>query len=241
MTFPFAFIDISILIILLFFILGGARKGFVRSLCSLLAVFVALFGAILLSKYLAPHITELAAPHAVPSIVMKMEAGSSEGRGAQSPTPQDTSTLLKNLSFPEYLSRIVEDLYTSSTPEEKPFHTPSQMLAFFLLKTLIPLLVFFISFFLLLILWGVLSRGLNLVTKLPVLNFCNKSLGAVLGAVKGLIFLFLLAWILSDLTSTIPLEALEHSLFFQWFSALPSMIPLSDLLFDFHQNYAWPT
>lgn len=236
MTFPFALLDISVLVILLGFILGGVRKGFVRSLCSLLAVFVALFGAILLSKYLTPPITELAAPRAVPSIVAKMESGSSDDRDVQSPPPQDTLTLLRNLSLPEYWARIVSDLYETTPQEEKPSLSPSQMLATFVLKSIISVIVFFVSFFLLLILWGILSRSLNLVTKLPVLNFCNKTLGGALGAVKGLIFLLILAWILSDLTAVIPPEALEKSFFFQWFSSFLSEIQLPKFLLVFHQN-----
>ena len=53
---PYLLFDVAIVLILLFFLWRGASKGFVLSLCGLLAVIVALVGASFLAGALAPRV-----------------------------------------------------------------------------------------------------------------------------------------------------------------------------------------
>ncbi len=65
-----------------------------------------------------------------------------------------------------------------------------------------------------LILLRILSRALDLISKLPVLNFSNRTLGLVIGLVFGLFIAFLLSGILS--LSEPMLQGVENA-FFQAF------------------------
>ena len=57
-----SFLDIAIGLFLLLCLWGGYRKGFVLTLCGFLALFVALIGAFLCAKFLAPPVADIFTP-----------------------------------------------------------------------------------------------------------------------------------------------------------------------------------
>lgn len=222
---PSLILDLVLAAILLVFAISGIRQGFVRALCSLLAVFVAFFGALLLAKTLAPTAAEIATPYLLPAIVERLE-----GKDTEIPSrdfsAQENDTLLENLGLPEAWTQIIQQNFASRDTAQEPFISPSQTLASYILEILSYGVVFIVSFVLLLIVWAILTRTLDLVAKLPVLNFLNRSLGAVLGLVKGLLFLLILRWVLCDLTGQVSPELVEQTYLFQWLSAVLADTPL---------------
>ena len=217
---PSLILDLVLAAILLSFAISGIRQGFVRALCSLLAVFVAFFGALFLAKLLAPTAAEIAAPYALPSIVERLE-----GKDAQIPSrdfsAQENGDLLENLGLPEAWTQIIQQNFANRDAAQEPFMSPSQTLANYILEILSYGVVFIAAFVILLIIWTILTHTLDLVAKLPVLNFLNRSLGALLGLVKGLLFLLILRWVLCDLTGQVSPELVEQTYLYQWLSATP--------------------
>ena len=57
-------------------------------------------------------------------------------------------------------------------------------------------ILFAVSFVLLMALWQVVSRVLDLVSKLPVLDTLNKSMGALFGLLQAGVIVCILAWLL---------------------------------------------
>ncbi|MDE6107999.1 MAG: CvpA family protein, partial [Oscillospiraceae bacterium] len=55
-------LDVLLITVLVFFTLRGAKKGFVLTLCSLVAVLVAIIGANLLADMLAPKVAQAIQP-----------------------------------------------------------------------------------------------------------------------------------------------------------------------------------
>jgi uncharacterized membrane protein required for colicin V production len=227
-------IDLAVLVILLFFVIRGVQQGFVRALCSFLAVFVAFFGALYLSKQLTPVATDLLAPQILPSIIEKLESGS-EPQTSQDLTSQETGLLLKKIGLPEAWSRLILQANSSADEEQPTLTSPSQILASYILNIILSAAIFVVSFLLLLLLWLILSRSLDLMAKLPILNFCNRTLGALFGLCKALIFLLILRWLLCDWLGQIPSDLLDRTWSFQILSDLFSHIKLPSSLLEFHQ------
>jgi len=207
MTFPLL-LDLAIALILLIFAIRGVKQGFVRALCSFLAVFIAFFGAIFITKTLTPLAIDVAAPHVLPAIVQRVEAQPIP-LPTQDFSAQETSLILQKIGLPETWGQLIAMLQASPDTVQTAASSPSQLFAAFLLKIIASAVIFILSFVLLLLLWSLISRSLDLVARLPVLNFCNRILGAVLGIAKGLIFLLLLRWVLFDMLGLIPLSAIE--------------------------------
>lgn len=202
-------LDLGIAVILLFFLVRGMQVGFVRALCSLLALFVAFFGALFLSRMLTPPATQLLAPHVLPAIIQRLE---------DSPTPPpetaitsaDALSLLQNIGLPESWNDMLAK-QSAADSDATSGSSPAQLLASYLLRIILSAALFILCFFLILLLWRLLSNSLDLVARLPVLNFCNHILGGVLGLLKALLALFLLRWLLIDLLGLISPALLEQT------------------------------
>lgn len=226
MTMPIL-LDCIVLVLVLFFIFSGMRHGFVRSLCSLLALFVALFGAIYLSKALTPAAAEIAAPYILPSIEKKLE-GMPSSQANPDLSHLDAQTLLKTLNLPQNWEQMLQQIgaFQNSTAALEHSQTPTQWLAFHVVKIVTSAVIFILSFLLILLLWGIFSRSLDLVARLPVLNFCNRILGALLGLLKALVFLFLLRWLLCDFWGIVSQDVLAQSYSNQYITMVFNALPL---------------
>jgi len=84
-------------------------------------------------------------------------------------------------------------------------------------ETVLYLIIFLIAFILILLLWSIVGHALDLVARLPVLHFLNKTGGFVLGLCKGALFLFVLAWVLRYLGDVIPDDTVEHTYLLHFF------------------------
>lgn len=221
-------LDIVTIAILLCFVIGGLHAGFVRTLCSLLAVFVAFFGAAFLTKHITPYLVDSITPYALPSIVKKLET--SETPPSRDPDEAETQQLLRELGLPEGWSTIIAENYDQE--ESSPsFTSPSQILAGYILHLIIYGVVFLLLFAILLILWSFLSRALHLVARLPVLSFFNGTLGAALGFLQGVLVLLILRWALCDLAGLVSPQLENRTHVFQLLGAMRAHLPSLRLLF----------
>ena len=84
-------------------------------------------------------------------------------------------------------------------------------------ETILHLLIFLVSFILILLLWRIIAHALDLVARIPVLHFFNKTGGFLLGLSKGVLFLFVLAWVLRYLGNVIPDDAVSHTYLLHFF------------------------
>ena len=89
--------------------------------------------------------------------------------------------------------------------------------------------LFLVSFALVLLLWLLLSRVLDLACKLPVLSTLNHWSGAALGLVKGGLIVFILCWLLRG--SLISQEAVEGTVLLRFFCTHTPLSLLAPLLF----------
>jgi len=76
--------------------------------------------------------------------------------------------------------------------------------------------LFFLSFFLILLVWRLVSHILDLACKLPVLRTLNGVGGLVIGLLKGILFLLVLVWLLS-LLDVIPAEQAQQTYLYRYF------------------------
>ena len=209
--------DIAILVILLLFALWGAHRGLILSLCSLVAVLVAFVGALLIANWGAP----LLAPHLAPvlegPVSSAVEAALPEDLAQSGQTLEELLDQLSQTELPFHLNDVLEEL-SASLSSENLVEELSASLAGRLAESVAWLGLFFIAFVLVLILWTLFSRTLDLVANLPGLHFLNRTGGFVLGAFKGCVFLFVAAFLVRWLWSAlIPAQAVEQSKLLHFF------------------------
>ena len=105
----------------------------------------------------------------------------------------------------------------------------ARAVADYLALELTRMFLFLVSFALVLLLWLLLSRVLDLACKLPVLSTLNHWSGAALGLVKGGLIVFILCWLLRG--SLISQEAVEGTVLLRFFCTHTPLSLLAPLLF----------
>lgn len=199
-------LDVVILGLLIYWCVMGCRRGLVLSLCSLLAVIVALAGG----WYLANHAYEPLAEQIEPLLVQAVGDRADEAIAeqtdpaiaAQEGSNEDAANVSGPLAlFSQNLQSQIEDFKDATVAQL------AADMAQFIAKSIL----FLVGFFAVLLIWNILFHALHLVTKLPGLHFLNKFLGGVFGLIKGVLLLLVARWLLCDLLGWIPSEVAEGS------------------------------
>ena len=90
-------------------------------------------------------------------------------------------------------------------------------------------ILYLVGFTLILILWKVVSRTLNLVARLPGIHVLNQTLGGVFGLLQGCLILFVAAWMLQLMGNLIPQETVEQTVLLKFFMTSSPLALLSAL------------
>ena len=219
-------------IVLVLAVVQGYRKGFVLTLCGFLAVFVAFFGAGVLSNALAGPVADAMRP--VVAMQKSLEeqgwsAGEGEqpGGGSQAPDPEDQFSLeqvlelIQESKFFQSFSGALHSAVSQGLLEVTT--SAAQAVAGYLAREMARMALFLICFALVLAGWTLLSRVLDLAFRLPVLSTLNHWSGAAVGLGKGCVLLFIACWLFRGL---FPPEAVEQSVLLRFFcGAGPLALP----------------
>ncbi len=209
MTYPILF-DIAILAIVILFVALGVHRGGILTLFSLLAVIVALIGGSFLSDLFSPMVSDAIQPVLETSIqaTIDTQIQSSDETGID----KALDALRDKGGLSQWAADWLEE--TRDTLDDAVQQNLAQVVsqaAAAVAGQLARGILFTLGFLAVLIAWNVLAHALDLVAKLPVLDSLNGALGGVLGLVKGLLIVYVAAWVLCDLTASIPKEVVEQT------------------------------
>ena len=223
----FLIYDLAILAVLLLFVWLGCKRGLVLTLCSLLAVFVALIGASALSDALAEPVAKAIEPVVTQSIHDTVTSYHQRAPEVGA-TSQDEADWLAQLPLEEVLEPLQESKFFQGFAEsfEKAVDDKAteivthavQELAHYVAVQLARTVIFAVAFIAILAAWFFLSRALDLVARLPVLSTVNAWGGGAAGLLKGALVVFIAVWLFRD--SCIPREAVEGSVLLHFFATV---------------------
>lgn len=210
-------IDIAIVLILVFFAWRGAKKGLILTLFSLLSIFVAFFGARAVAVNFATPVANIIrpsiqltidkvltgqTPETVPESSQPSSSTPSEtpGEGQDDPTVHSHDFSLEQILtlldesglFPglrDYLAEAIEEKALEVTT------TASAAVSAYLAQLAATALLFGLSFVLILLIWFLVSRALDLAFKLPILSAVNTLGGLLLGLIKAILMVLVLVWL----------------------------------------------
>ncbi len=209
-------LDILVIAILILFAVLGAHRGFVLTLCSLVAVIVALVGATMVSDALAPKVAQALQPRIERSIQESLEEKALEVSSQEGLDAVDALAALREKGgLYEWAADSLEEAL-NNVPGTDAIAHQAAVAATAVAEQLARGVLFTLAFLLMLIIWFFVSHALDLVARLPGLSALNNALGGLLGFVKGLLIVWLLSWILGPLTGVLSpdLIAQTHLLLF---------------------------
>ena len=140
---------------------------------------------------------------------------------------ENTSAAKQDILFPGTSDYTFERFVVGSS--NRYAYSAARAVADYLALELTRMFLFLVSFALVLLLWLLLSRVLDLACKLPVLSTLNHWSGAALGLVKGGLIVFILCWLLRG--SLISQEAVEGTVLLRFFCTHTPLSLLAPLLF----------
>ena len=219
----FLIFDLIVAIVLIVSVVQGYRKGFVLTLCGFLAVFVAFIGATILSDALAGPVKRAITPAVDTGIQDTIgsyyqytpplsEGSTQEDSFFQDLPLEDALAALQDSALYRTLTQNFQQAVESGV--ETVAANAVQALAEYVAAQLTRMVLFLLSFVIILAGWFVLSHALDLAFRLPVLSTLNQWSGAVIGLIKGGVLLFIACWLFRGL---IPQEAVDQSVLLRFF------------------------
>lgn len=218
-----AVFDVILLVIVILCVMVGVRRGFVLTLCGVLSIVVALVGA----KVAADQFSPVAAQAIAPRVATVIEAGLNESVGdtVQNSTDWDESAfdtdlggILGILQQSEAYNNAVSKIQDSiQSGVESAVKTAAGSMAQEIAQPLAWGTVYAIAFVVILLLWNLISKALDLVAKLPVLHFFNRLLGGACGLIKGILITGCICCLILSL-GLLPGTMIQESIFLRLFS-----------------------
>ena len=228
-------VDIVIALLILVAAARGYRRGFVLTLCGFLAIFVALIGASVVSNVLSGPASRAIQPMIQSSIQQLVESsrtpeGDTSSSQSQKPPlitqePQEQAQEEEELPFEELLALLhqskvfqgfadaIQDAVNQGLVAASA--DAARVVSDYIAKQLAQIVLFLVSFILILVLWTLLSHALDLAFRLPVLSTLNHWSGAALGLLRGTVLIFIACQLLKG--SFLPQNLIQESLLLRFF------------------------
>ena len=159
------------------------------TVCGLLSILVALGGAKVAADSLSPVVAEAITPRITTTVEDRLEKNVNQSMKDAGETAKDSlSGILSIFGNSETYEKASEQLQKAIQSGLKPsLESAAKSVAKDLAQPVAWWAVYGIAFCLILLVWELVSKLLNLVAKLPVLNLANRIMGGGIGLLKGVL------------------------------------------------------
>ena len=214
-------VDIALIIILVATVIGSMRKGFLKCILSLICVVVAITAATTFNAPLAEWSYDSVLDSIVTAKVEESMINGMESIDAALTVEAITQAIPQFLvdSIAQMgidISSVTDSIDSLNLSTHDTAQNISQQIIKPAAMVLLGILAYILIFVFVRFLTGMVANVLAKIVKLPVLNGVNKLLGAILGAVKGLILVFSICVVLNLFSQIVKntdvlVQAIENS------------------------------
>ena len=195
----------AVIVFLVFMALYGRHKGFVNLLMSMLVVIVALMISYAAAPAISAKLVDGNIYRSIHNPIQTYIEEKTDLKQEKAPNEiesKDYNGMISKLKLPKFISEYMQDEVNESNPVSVVTKNFASLLAQTLTVVILNIFVFIILFIIISILLKILIGILDIITKLPVLNFFNKTLGMLLGLLLGIIIIWLLCLVLLAINQT---------------------------------------
>ena len=187
--------------ILLFLFCMGYRRGFIKEIVSTFFVIL----AIVIVWFINPYVNNFIRENT--PVYENVQNTCSEFVAEQvteisTPDKSQQESIIDNLALPELLKNEIEKNNTAEVYSYLAVNTFAEYVSGYLAMAVVNGISFVVSFILATLLIRILSYALNIIASLPVIRGVNKAAGALVGLVKGVLFIWVAFVILTVLCKT---------------------------------------
>ena len=200
-------VDIIVVVIVLAFILVGWKRGFLLSVYALFSMIVAVALACVLSPAVSAGLEKTGLQDKLEtkiSAYVETELTEKFGENADISTEEAA----EELPLPSFLTgKIAEDAEESAV---SPIKSVSERVGIQSAGLICGIIAFILIFFIVMVIMMVLKIILKLASKLPVLKQADAVGGVLIGFVQGVLFICVLALLLSVFSSTQSMRGIAY-------------------------------
>ncbi len=232
-------LDGAVILIVLFCVWNGWRKGFIKALSRLLAFVLALVAAMLLSTPIAAYVYDSTVSPTVQEVLTEnlMQTGATTITQSVDTALTDMPGFVRNLLSHQGITSGADVVGKLSIGNSDTMTAVAQQIDTVVIRpvtvALLRVLSFLILFIVVSVIAGFLLRLLDKVFKLPLLRGINRTLGFIPGIINGVLCALLLTTVVQVWASMgsadgfITREMLSDTVLLQW---LISVNPVGNTL-----------
>ncbi len=204
---PILVYDIIAALILAYCIYRGYTVGLFMTLCNCAATLVAFTGALFVAVTFSQALADIVAALIQAPIEFFLE---SQLEGIMT---SDVAAVVENLQETAFLGGFIEQMNLEA---QSSISAVAASISAFMALQISRIVLFLLSFILLLMVWAFVSNTLNLAFKLPILSSANALAGLAAGLLQGALIVFVLVWVLDHgILTTAEIETTYLLHFFQ--------------------------
>lgn len=203
MELPVTWTWLGIVAIVFIVFLGilGFRRGFIREVVSTAFVILSL----VLVTMINPYVNRFLRENTPLERTIQEKCGDLVEKGSQNIQnmgKEGQDKLLENLNLPDLITQNLKQENTGETYQQLAVTSFTEYVTAYLTNMLINGISFLISFLLVTLLRRVVFFLLDLIAKLPVIHGINQLAGAIVGAGKAVIYIWIVLLLLTVLCNT---------------------------------------
>jgi len=191
-------VDVIAVFLLFFFALRGRKRGLIRTLTGILALIIAFWGAGVLAQQTSPY---LSSKYVEPWIYQAILPSVAENQSVTAP-PESESDVTETLggafddigipsgTIQSFFNEFVINLTDSF---ERIVESASKSIGYKLTYAILFLLYFLVLYLLL----RLAAKLIELLAKIPGINFVNQTLGLILGLISGYFVILIVSYLLT--------------------------------------------
>lgn len=180
----------------------GFRRGFIREIVSFFFVFLALAVSWAINPYVNEFFMENTPVYEKIQESCQSFVESQKKKELTSPGTEEQTGFIEGLELPELLQKGLESNNTAEVYTYLAVDSFGEYISEALARMIVNGLSFFVSYLLASVILRLGTWVLNLLAGLPVLKSANKLAGGLVGAVKGVLFVWIAFLVMTILCST---------------------------------------
>ena len=180
----------------------GFRRGFIREIVSFCFVFLALAVSWAINPYVNEFFMENTPVYEKIQESCQSFVESQKKQELTSPGTEEQTGFIEGLELPELLQKGLESNNTAEVYTYLAVDSFGEYISEALARMIVNGLSFFVSYLLASVILRLGTWVLNLLAGLPVLKSANKLAGGLVGAVKGVLFVWIAFLVMTILCST---------------------------------------
>ncbi len=199
MTWTWLGIAVAVLMLLMFCI--GYRRGFIKEIVSTFFVILAIAAVWFINPYVNTFIRDNTPIYeSVHTACSEFVMDQAEEITAPDKTQQQT--IIDGLALPQLIKKEIEKNNNAEVYQYLAVNTFTDYVSGYLAMAVVNGVSFIVSFILATLIIRIFTYALNIIACLPVIRGVNKAAGAMVGLIKGVVFVWIAFLVLTVLCNT---------------------------------------